>query len=68
MNALLVGVMPPRCWCAMLSYRYFLDSADHVAGTEFIACATDAQAQARADRLLAAWVGVQNCIAPPPYT
>ena len=56
----LVGVMPRALGgCAVPSYRcYFLDSADHVAGTEFIACATDAQAQARADRLLAAWVGV----------
>jgi hypothetical protein len=39
----------------MPSYRcYFLDSADHVAATEFIACATDTQAQVRADGLLAA--------------
>jgi hypothetical protein len=36
-------------------YRfYYLDSADRVAATEVIHCATDAQAQARADRLLAA--------------
>ena len=39
----------------MHSYRcYFLDAADHVATTEFIACATDVQAQVRADGLLAA--------------
>jgi hypothetical protein len=36
-------------------YRfYYLDSADRVAATEVIHCDTDAQAQARADRLLAA--------------
>jgi hypothetical protein len=33
---------------------YFPDAADHVATTEFVACATDAQAQVRADGLLAA--------------
>jgi hypothetical protein len=39
----------------MHSYRcYFLDAADHVATTEFIACATNVQAQVRADGLLAA--------------
>jgi hypothetical protein len=39
----------------MHSYRcYFLDAADHAAATEFIACATDVQAQVRADGLLAA--------------
>ena len=36
-------------------YRfYYLDSADRVAATEVIHCDTDAHAQARADRLLAA--------------
>jgi len=34
--------------------HHFLDAADHVATTESIACATDAQAQVRADGLLAA--------------
>ena len=33
---------------------YYLESADRVAATEVIYCDTDAQAQARADRLLAA--------------
>jgi hypothetical protein len=36
-------------------YRfYYLDAADRVASTDVIYCDTDAQAQARADRLLAA--------------
>jgi hypothetical protein len=36
-------------------YRcYYLDSADRVAATDVIHCDTDAQARARADRLLAA--------------
>ena len=40
----------------MSSYRYiFLDSSDHVADFHVIACETDTQAQARADRLLAAY-------------
>lgn len=39
----------------MSSYRYcLLDSADHVAEFHLIECETDSQAQARADRLLAA--------------
>jgi hypothetical protein len=39
----------------MPSYRcYFLDSTDHVAGSDLIHCETDTQAQARADILLAA--------------
>ena len=39
----------------MSSYRYiFLDSSDHVADYHVIDSETDAQAQARADRLLAA--------------
>jgi len=39
----------------MSRYRYhFLDSADHVADFHLIECETDSQAQARADRLLAA--------------
>ena len=39
----------------MPSYRcYFLDSTDHVAGSDLIHCETDTQAQARADVLLAA--------------
>jgi len=34
-------------------YRcHFLDSSDHVAATDLIACDSDAQAQARADILL----------------
>jgi len=38
---------------AMPSYRWlFLGSVDHVAATELIDCETDAQVQARADRLL----------------
>ena len=36
-------------------YRcYYLDSRDHVAATEVIACDTNALAQARADALLSA--------------
>ena len=39
----------------MPSYRcYYLDSADHVAATHLIECATDSQARARADILLPA--------------
>jgi hypothetical protein len=39
----------------MSSYRYiFLDSCDHVADYHVIDSETDTQAQARADRLLAA--------------
>ena len=39
----------------MPSYRcYYLNADDHVAATDFIACDTDAQVGARADRLLAA--------------
>ena len=39
----------------MPSYRcYFLDSTDHVAGSDLIHCETDTQAQARAGILLAA--------------
>ena len=39
----------------MSSYRYiFLDSSDHVADYHVIDSETDTQAQARADRLLAA--------------
>ena len=40
----------------MSSYRYILlDSADHVADYHVIESETDRQAQARADRLLAAY-------------
>ena len=39
----------------MPSYScYFLDAADHVTGFNLIECETDAQAQVRADRKLAA--------------
>jgi hypothetical protein len=39
----------------MPSYRcYFLDSTEHVAGSELIHCETDTQVQERADVLLAA--------------
>ena len=39
----------------MASYRcYFLDAADHIADFNLIECETDAQAQVRADRKLAA--------------
>ena len=39
----------------MPSYRcYYLNADDHVAATDFIACDTDAQVEARANRLLAA--------------
>jgi hypothetical protein len=40
---------------ALTVYRfYYLDSADRIAATDVIYCDTDAQAQARADKLLAA--------------
>lgn len=35
-------------------YCYYLDSADRIASTDVVYCDTDARAQARADRLLAA--------------
>ena len=39
----------------MPSYRcYYLTADDHVVATDFIACETDAEVGARADRLLAA--------------
>jgi hypothetical protein len=50
-----MGASYPATGAAVPVYRfYYLGSADRVAATEVIHCDTDAQAQARADRLLAA--------------
>lgn len=48
-----VGVMLRHRVRPVPTYRiYFLDSGDHVAATDVIACDTDALAQAHADVLL----------------
>ena len=45
----------PHAGAAMPNYRvYFLDTANHVMATELIDCDTDAHAQERAGKLLAA--------------